>query len=70
MHDGGSATLAARRGGITSFVAPQRNAKDLGELPQSLNEQLEIRLVTRIDEALAIALTQPIRIRGELTAAT
>ncbi len=63
-------TLAARRGGITSFVAPQRNAKDLGELPQSLKEQLDIRLVTRIDEALEIALTQPIRIRGELTAAT
>ena len=62
--------LAARRGGITCFVAPQRNAKDLAELPQSVKDQLDIRLVTRIDEALEIALTQPIRIRGELAATT
>ncbi|CAN5693825.1 endopeptidase La [soil metagenome] len=62
--------LAARRGGITLFVAPKRNAKDLAELPQSVKDQLEIRLVTRIDEALEIALTQAIRIRGELAATT
>jgi ATP-dependent Lon protease len=62
--------LASRRGGITCFVAPQRNEKDLAELPDSVRDTLEIKLVSRIDEALEIALTQPTRIRGPLAATT
>jgi ATP-dependent Lon protease len=60
--------LAARRGGITCFLAPKRNEKDLSELPASIRENLEITLVSRIDEALEIALTQPIPAPRELAA--
>jgi len=50
--------LAARRGGITMFLAPKRNAKDLEEVPEVIKDKLEIKLVESIDEALAIALTR------------
>ncbi len=60
--------LAARRGGITCFLAPKRNEKDLSELPQSVRDTLEITLVSRIDEALEIALTQPVPAARELAA--
>ncbi|HEX2282530.1 MAG TPA: endopeptidase La [Thermomicrobiales bacterium] len=59
--------LASRRGGITCFVAPKRNEKDLTELPSSVRDTLDIRLVNRIDEALDIALTRKISLRGQLS---
>jgi ATP-dependent Lon protease len=62
--------LASRRGGISVFLAPKRNEKDLAELPDSVREKLDIRLVSRIDEALEIALTHPVKVRSELAAAT
>ena len=62
--------LASRRGGIRTFLAPKRNEKDLTELPETVKDTLEIKLVSRIDEALELALTQPIRIKGELVTAT
>ena len=61
--------LASRRGGITCFVAPKRNEKDLAELPTSVSDTLEIKLVDRIDEALEIALTKPLRLKNRAMAA-
>jgi ATP-dependent Lon protease len=52
--------LAARRGGISYFLAPKRNAKDLEEVPDVVKEMLEITLIGTIDDALDIALTEPL----------
>ena len=64
--------LAARRGGITTFLAPKRNAKDLDEIPDEVKEHLEIKLIDTIDEALDIALTKKLprtrRTRAKRTA--
>lgn len=50
--------LAARRGGITTFLAPKRNAKDLEEVPDVIKDRLEIKLIESIDDALDIALVK------------
>ena len=48
--------LAALRGGIKTVIIPQDNLKDLAEIPDNVKEQLDIKAVQWIDEALAIAL--------------
>jgi len=50
-------TLAARRAGITTLILPQKNEKDLEEIPQHIKEALEFRFVNRMDEAIPMALT-------------
>src|SRR5438045_4904961 len=52
--------LAALRGGITTVLIPEENAKDLAEIPANVREGLEIITVSHVDEVLARALTQPI----------
>jgi ATP-dependent Lon protease len=48
--------LAAHRGGITTFILPKRNAKDLAELPEIVRTELELIQAGSLDEVLAIAL--------------
>jgi len=48
--------LAAHRAGIRRIVLPERNAKDLVELPADVRAELDIVLVKRIDETLAAVL--------------
>ncbi len=48
--------LAAERAGIRTVLIPKRNEKDLVEVPEDVREQLDIRLVETVDEALAAAL--------------
>jgi ATP-dependent Lon protease len=50
-------TLAARRAGITTVILPQKNEKDLEEIPQHIKEALEFKFVNRMDEAIPMALT-------------
>ena len=52
--------LAARRGGLTHFVMPRRNEKDLTEIPKRLLKGVEIVLVERVDEVLETALLPPL----------
>ena len=52
--------LAARRGGISTFIAPTRNEKDLEEIPEIVRKELDIKLVSHISEAVGIALTKPV----------
>jgi ATP-dependent Lon protease len=52
--------LAALRGGITTVLIPEENAKDLAEIPANVKEGLEIIPVSHVDEVLAIALTDKI----------
>jgi ATP-dependent Lon protease len=49
--------LAAYRAGITDLVLPQRNQKDLVEIPKRVRRKLNVVLVQTMDEVLAQALT-------------
>ncbi|MBX9795568.1 endopeptidase La [Sphingomonas sp.] len=52
--------LAALRGGIKTVLIPEENRKDLAELPANILEGLEIVPIRHADEALNLALTQPL----------
>jgi ATP-dependent Lon protease len=48
--------LAAHRAGIKIVFLPERNRKDTIDIPQEVRDQLDLRFMTRIDDALAVAL--------------
>ena len=50
--------LAALRGGITTVLIPQDNAKDLPEIPDNVKEGLTIIPVTHVSEVLEHALVR------------
>ena len=57
--------LAAHRAGIKTLVLPTRNEKDLIDVPNDVRDQLDIHLVDKIDDALAVALSPaPAKPRG------
>jgi ATP-dependent Lon protease len=61
--------LAAHRAGIRTIVLPQRNEKDLIDIPASVRDDLEIHLVSKVDEALEIALGAPLPLPPDADAA-
>ena len=50
--------LAALRGGITTVLIPQENAKDLIEIPENVKQGLTIIPVSHVSEVLKIALVR------------
>ena len=48
--------LAARRAGIRLLILPDKNRGDLEKIPERLRENLEIRFVDRVNQALELAL--------------
>ena len=48
--------LAARRGGITTVVIPEENARDLREIPNNITDALAIHPVRWIDQVWELAL--------------
>ncbi|MCP4164461.1 MAG: endopeptidase La [Chloroflexi bacterium] len=48
--------LTARRGGLKTVIIPQRNEKDLVDLPRHIRRNIDIKLVNHFDQVLAIAL--------------
>ncbi len=52
--------LAAHRAGIKTFVLPQKNKKDLVDIPQEVLDQVEIKTVSDASEVLQIALPPPV----------
>ncbi len=48
--------LAAHRGGIKTVLIPEKNVKDLAEIPANIKNQLMIHPVKWIDEVLDLAL--------------
>ncbi len=64
-------TLAAHRGGIKTFLLPQKNAKDLSELPDIVKNELELIQVSHIQEVLDIAFVkEPAKRRRKSTGGT
>ena len=51
--------LAALRNGITTVVIPEQNKESLFEVPQSIQEGLNIQFASQVDQVLAIALKGP-----------
>jgi ATP-dependent Lon protease len=60
--------LGARRAGITNIILPNRNEKDLEDIPEAIRKEMNFLFVDSIDEVLKHALepTPPVR---ELAAA-
>jgi ATP-dependent Lon protease len=48
--------LAAHRAGIKIVFLPERNRKDTIDIPEEVRNQLDLRYMTKIDDALAVAL--------------
>jgi ATP-dependent Lon protease len=57
--------LAAHRAGIKRVVIPERNVKDLVDVPDQARREMEIIAVRRMDELLPLALNElPDALRG------
>lgn len=48
--------LAAHRAGIKTLVLPERNRGDMEEVPAHVAQSLEVHFVSRVEDALALAL--------------
>jgi ATP-dependent Lon protease len=62
-------TIAAARAGIKKVILPARNRRDLEDIPQSTRALLEFVWVDRVDEALEVALGEPVGPASAETAA-
>jgi ATP-dependent Lon protease len=51
--------LAAHRAGIKIVFLPERNRKDTIDIPEEIRDQLDLRFMTKIDDALEVALGEP-----------
>jgi ATP-dependent Lon protease len=52
--------LAAKRSGIKHVILPERNKKDLEEIPANVRKGLNIHYVKKMEEVLDMALDAPI----------
>jgi ATP-dependent Lon protease len=50
--------LAAHRAGIKRVILPERNRKDVSEIPEQPRNEIEILYVKRMDELLPLVLTE------------
>ncbi len=53
--------LAALRGGIKIVIIPKENEKDLAEIPANVKKGLKIIPIARVEDALKIALKDPLQ---------
>jgi len=51
--------LGARRGGISIVIMPEKNRKDLADIPEYIFEGMELKFVNDIREVIEIAFTTP-----------
>ena len=61
--------LAAHRAGIKRVVMPERNRKDVIDIPEQPRKELEIIYVKRMDEFLPYVLTEMPDLRGTMVGA-
>jgi len=64
--------LAAHRAGIKTFILPEKNKRDLIDIPKEVLDTVEIRTVENVDQVLKIALQpgQPAVTPAQIEAAT
>jgi ATP-dependent Lon protease len=55
-------TLAAQRAGISHIILPQRNKKDLEDIPPPIRRKMHFIFCETMEEVLDQALTKPIRL--------
>ena len=48
--------LAAHRAGIKTFILPEKNKRDLIDIPKEVLDTIEIKTVDNVDQVLKIAL--------------
>jgi len=58
--------LAARRGGITTVLLPQKNDKDVKELSKTIRRGMHFVFVEHMDQVLAAALVRPVKEEGQV----
>jgi ATP-dependent Lon protease len=58
--------LAARRSGITTVLLPQKNDKDVKELPKTIRRGMHFVFVEHMDQVLATALVRPVKEKGQV----
>jgi ATP-dependent Lon protease len=51
--------LAAHRAGVKTVIAPENNRKDLEDIPEYVQKDLQFVFVKHVDEVLKVALTHP-----------
>ncbi|MGD0838860.1 MAG: endopeptidase La [Polyangia bacterium] len=61
--------LAAHRAGIKRVIMPERNHKDVIDIPEQPRKELEIIYVKRMDELLPLVLTEMPDLRGTMVGA-
>ncbi|OGP86726.1 MAG: endopeptidase La [Deltaproteobacteria bacterium RBG_16_48_10] len=50
--------LAGMRAGIRTIILPQKNEKDLEEIPEHIRKEMNFKFIHRMDEAIQLALRQ------------
>ncbi len=50
--------LAARRAGLKCVILPKENARDVGELPEEVQQSMRFEYAERIEDVLAVAIPQ------------
>ena len=48
--------LAANRMGIKTVLLPSENEKDLADIPENIRKLLDVRTISRVDQAISIVL--------------
>jgi ATP-dependent Lon protease len=51
--------LAAHRAGIRTVLIPARNQRDFADVPDEVKNDIEVHLVSRLDEILPLVLAEP-----------
>ena len=59
--------LAVHRAGITTFLLPEKNKKDLVDIPKEVLDTVEVMTVSTIDDVLMIALQKQARVTPPAT---
>jgi ATP-dependent Lon protease len=59
--------LAAHRAGIKRVIMPERNRKDVVDIPEQPRKEIEIIHVKRMDEVLPLALTEMPKLTGTMS---
>jgi ATP-dependent Lon protease len=55
--------LAAHRAGLKTVLLPEKNMKDLVELPKTAKSELKIIPIKHMDDVLALALSEKVTIK-------